>query len=66
MISLYFTFGIGFYVGLCLKEPHGFTSARPADIFRGLILGILFWPIGLIIQTVWAIDSLKAPERGER
>lgn len=59
MIEFYFAFGIGFYIGLCSKDPRGFVNASAAAILRGLLLGILFWPIGLIVRTVWAINELS-------
>lgn len=59
MIGLYFAFGVGFYVGLALKDPRGFVKADTASLLRGIVLGIVFWPIGLIVQTVFAIGKLK-------
>ncbi len=57
--SLYFTFGLGLYLGLALKDPKGFLKADAAGLMRGLILGILFWPIGLIVQVLFVIDQLE-------
>lgn len=55
MIGLYFAFGLGFYIGLAVKDPHGFVDASAAALIRGLLLGIVFWPIGLIVQVVFAL-----------
>jgi hypothetical protein len=54
----YFTFGIGFYIGLALKNPKSFVNANSAAIIRGLLLGVVFWPIGVILETWAAIYRL--------
>lgn len=59
MMTLYLTFGLGFYLGLALKNPKGFVDAGAGDLIRGVLLGILFWPIGLIVQVIWAINKLN-------
>lgn len=58
----YFSFGIGFYVGMCVKDPWGFVDASVAAILRGLLLGIVFWPIGLIIQVVFALFEMEVSD----
>lgn len=58
-ISHYIFFGLGFYTGMSLKEPATFIHADTASIIRGFLLGILFWPIGLIIQVVHALEKIK-------
>jgi hypothetical protein len=63
ILRLYFTFGVGFYIGLVAKEPEGFVSANAAALLRGILLGIVFWPIGLIVQVVFAIFKLSDAER---
>lgn len=55
----YLAFGLGFYIGLALKNPEGFIKADAASLVRGLIIGILIWPIGVIVETVWAIQRLN-------
>jgi hypothetical protein len=62
ILRLYFTFGLGFYIGLVAKEPEGFVEAKTAALLRGLLLGIVFWPIGLIVQVVFAIMKLSEAE----
>jgi len=59
MIALYFAVGIGFYLGLALKDPKGFINADSAAIIRGLLLGVVFWPIGMIVQTYLSIEALN-------
>ena len=51
MIS-YFLIGAGFYVGLACKDPHGFVNANSASLIRGFLLGVVFWPVGLIVQII--------------
>jgi hypothetical protein len=43
---------MGLYVGLALKNPMRFLEANTAGLIRGLILGILFWPIGIMIELI--------------
>lgn len=57
--ALYFIFGIGFYIGLACKEPEGFVNSSVAGLIRGLLLGILFWPIGIVVSLVFAMDRLR-------
>lgn len=54
-LAYYLTFGAGMYVGMCLKNPLGFVKADAASLIRGLILGIPFWPVGMIIQLIWIL-----------
>jgi hypothetical protein len=56
---IYLAFGLGFYIGLSLKDPQGFVKASLASLLRGLLLGIFFWPIGLIVQTYFSLNLLK-------
>jgi hypothetical protein len=55
----YLVFGIGFYIGAAIKDPQGFSDADAASLIRGLIIGILFWPIGLIIQLICVMRDYK-------
>lgn len=59
MLAVYFSFGLGFYTGLALKDPMGFVNASSADLIRGLLLGIVFWPIGLVIQIIFTIERMN-------
>lgn len=47
----YFAFGIGFYVALTMSNPKSFINATTADIMRGILVALIFWPIGLMIQV---------------
>jgi len=57
--ALYLVFGLGFYLGLAIQDPEGFVQADAAAILRGLLLGVVFWPIGLAIKTYFAIEKLR-------
>ncbi len=59
MIGLYFAVGIGFYLGLALKDPKGFVDADAASLTRGLLLGIAFWPIGMLVQLYFCLKDSK-------
>jgi len=52
LIILYFIFGDGFYVGLCCNNSKGFVGADCSSILRGVLIGLIFWPIGLIYSIV--------------
>lgn len=65
IIGMYLVFGFGFYLGLALKDPKGFINADVDSMTRGMFLGILFWPVGLIVQTHWAINKLSEPKEGD-
>jgi hypothetical protein len=56
-LVLYFTFGVGLYIGLTLNNPMSFLKASAAAIIRGLLLGIVFWPIGIIIKIVMIMTN---------
>jgi hypothetical protein len=58
-VSEYFIFGAGFYVGMCSMNPVGFVEAPLVGIIRGLLIGFVLWPVGLIWNVVVAIDELK-------
>lgn len=50
VITAYFAFGIGFYLALAMSNIKSFMDATPADLIRGILVGLIFWPIGLVIQ----------------
>lgn len=52
MIELYIAFGLGMYVGMCLKDPNGFVDADAAGLIRGFLLCCVFWPLGLLLQLI--------------
>ncbi len=51
-IILYITFGLGFYTGLALKSYKTFRKATVLGVISGIILGVLIWPAGILIQHV--------------
>jgi hypothetical protein len=59
-------FGFAFYLGLCLKDPLGFIKAGMDSLARGLFLGTLFWPVGLVVQTYWAIKTIEEYEKEQK
>lgn len=59
LIGLYLAFGLGFYIGMSVKDPTGFLQANPAGLIRGLILGFIVWPVGLIFSVYLAIEELN-------
>ena len=56
-LILYFTFGLGLYIGLALNNPMSFLDANASGLIRGLILGILLWPICIIIRIVMILTD---------
>lgn len=58
LIAYIFT-GIGFYFGLCLKNIKAFQYATTADIIRGLLLGLIFWPVGLVVQLIFVLGARR-------
>jgi hypothetical protein len=48
-MDYYLTFGLGFYTAASLFNLHTFKSATPMSVLRGLLLGVLLWPIGVIV-----------------
>lgn len=57
LLIAYFAAGVGFYVGLLVKNPKGFLNASLADIIRGLIIGLFIWPIGLVVSVVMVMNE---------
>jgi hypothetical protein len=58
-LIMYLIFGAGFYVGAASKDPKGFIDASAADLMRGLLIGIPFWPVGLVVQVIFALKSYE-------
>lgn len=56
-LYLYLFYGLGFYTGMAVKDPLSFATADLASIFRGLLLGLFFWPIGLIVAVYLAMEK---------
>lgn len=59
----YLALGVGFYIGLALKDPTGFIEATAASLLRGVLIGIFFWPIGMILEVIMALENLKPPRK---
>ena len=59
LIGLYLAFGLGFYIGMSVKDPTGFIKADAASLLRGLILAFIAWPVGLIFSVYLAIEELN-------
>lgn len=53
----YFAFGIGFYLALTMCNIKAFMNASAADILRGILMGLVLWPIGLIVQVCLMMES---------
>lgn len=62
-LTAYFSVGCGFYLGLSSMNPFGFIEADAASLIRGFLLGVVFWPIGLIYQVYYAIKELDTGKR---
>lgn len=60
LIILYFVFGAGLYTGLTLNNPMSFVDASLASLLRGLLLGFIVWPVGIIVQVVLILTDRKA------
>jgi len=52
-IVFYFGFGIGFYMALAIVRKNTFHHTGPDSIIRGAILGVVFWPIAILISPLW-------------
>ncbi len=44
---LYFTFGLGFYIGVSVARPSYFKDSNITGIVRGFIFGVVFWPFAI-------------------
>jgi len=43
--------GVGFYTGVALCNKHTFKEADLMSILRGICLGVLIWPVGILIKA---------------
>lgn len=50
IFAAYALFGAGFYIGLALNNPDSFLEASAVSLIRGLLIGFIFWPIGLVVK----------------
>lgn len=58
-LMAYVSFGAGFYIAMCSIDPLGFVKASFAGLLRGMLIGLVFWPIGLIYNVIMAIKVLE-------
>jgi hypothetical protein len=58
-LTVYLSVGCGFYLGLSAMNPFGFVDANAAGLIRGFLLGLVFWPVGLMYQVYHAIKALE-------
>ena len=49
---VYFAIGLGFYLGVSLCRLHSFKGATIMSILRGFILGLLLWPVGIVLLII--------------
>lgn len=52
MLSLYLYTGVLIYTGAAIARRHTFRNATVPSIVRGAIIGILAWPIGLVLLYI--------------
>lgn len=45
---VYLAIGLGFYTGVALCRPHTFRGAPVLAIIRGVLFGILLWPLSVV------------------
>ena len=57
VLTGYFAFGIGFYLAFTMCNIKSFMDASAADILRGILVGLVLWPIGLIVQVYLMMES---------
>lgn len=63
ILSYYFIFGLGFYVGMSLKDPKVFIGTDLAGVLKGLLLGLVFWPLGIVVQGILAIEGTNQSKK---
>lgn len=59
MIAIYFAAGIGFYIGIAMKDPKSFVKADMASLLRGLLLGLVAWPLGMVVQLYFCMEEMN-------
>lgn len=58
MIELYFAIGAGFYLGLAMNNVESFKTNTPVIyILGGILLGFVFWPIGVIVKITLIVTE---------
>ena len=48
----YLLIGLGVYMGVAAATPDSFAHATAAGIIRGLLLGVIAWPMAVVIVTI--------------
>jgi uncharacterized membrane protein (DUF373 family) len=61
---MYIIFGLGFYLGLAMFARETFYKASVFSIIKGIILGIVLWPIGMIY--LWIDEWVLPREKNDR
>jgi hypothetical protein len=56
MTTNYFLFGLGFYTGVALCRRHTFKGSTLCGIARGVVIGILLWPLAIPL-VYYAMNS---------
>jgi len=49
MISYYLAVGVGVYLSASASHFNSFKNASTVSIIKGILLGLVFWPIGITI-----------------
>jgi len=48
-MTYYLLIGIGFYIGLAITRRDTFQKATVWSVIKGILLGILLWPVGIYV-----------------
>lgn len=59
MIVTYLYIGLGFYLGLAASNPKSFGTSDLSGLIRGILMGFLFWPIGIMFKIALFVYELK-------
>lgn len=65
LLTLYVTFGLGFWFGAAVVKIDSFKKATAASVLRELLIGVLGWPIaavGLILYCVESVEYIESEE----
>lgn len=65
-LACWFSIGVGFYLGLAVKNPIGFVEADAAALIRGFLLGIPFWPVGFTYLLIMILTEDPKPIKSRR
>ena len=59
----YLLLGIGFYIGMVLNNHKTFIGAPTSSVINGLLLGLVFWPIGMVVKLIMVIVPIMNSEK---